>query len=138
MNIVDISHLKTEDIDYTGCHPEIEACLRAGKAVWCKVETGEEELICGYTRTGDRYPFLTDQTRFTMATTIKKKKKVWKVKGCVALMQEFVDRGYKPDEDGIWWVDKENYGYSKNIWTTCGKQADPETSEKWMLEEVGA
>lgn len=70
--------MKTRDIDYTGCHPQIAAALKEGKMIECWVwdnleeRNKEKRWVIGYSKIGGRYMQIGNVTR-RFAEPVKEK-----------------------------------------------------------------
>lgn len=129
---------KTEEIDYTGCHPVIAEALKNGKSIFCETPVGNISKIIAYD--GSLYHAVNKRV-FRFCEPIKKKKTETRVKSPVEIMQSLAENGYVINHKGTWrlHIDESRFGidFFADMWQYCGKEPSKERtwSSEW-LEEI--
>jgi len=129
----------TEEVDFTGCDPDVAEALRSGKAIKCicwDVIGGFErmKIVIAY-MPGQEYPYLTTDSCYLSARPVFIET-VTVVKSEVEIMKGLIEHGYRINRESGTWYSKNCYSFVPCMWERCGKVCEEWIFEPWMLEEI--
>lgn len=127
----------TEEVDFTGCDPDIAEALRNGKTIkcfcWDMGECGTREVIIAYVP-GSEYPYRTADDYYRHAKPVFIET-ITVVKSEVEIMKGLMEHGYKIDWESGTWRSKNLESFVPSMWKRCGLDSGAYSFEPWMLEE---
>ncbi len=127
---------------YKNCNPEIAVSLQRGDHIECqtfnfnKVILESSVTIIAYEE-GSKFPYHSYDDHYAIAEPIPKTET--RVIGCVAMVEELLDRGFEPDNNGYFSKRDNSERWTPGLLSQCGKKPNHSYAvnwHSWMLEEV--